>query len=188
MDGRTLDLLTDCKAATSIRLLTVHIDKRTAFERDVRAFRKEHGDILHVRVATQKVLHDRYIIHDDGMLFSGTSLSGLGLKQSVLVSLGEDLRSTSCVPRTTCGAKLRRCDTRPPATASRTSTTGIAPGGLIARLSHPARATRGEPGQQRANKRPRTSPIDGERPAAQMIDYAHCTSAPPPEGSGGRSA
>lgn len=94
VDGRTLDLLADCKAATSIRLLTVNISKRTAFERDARAFKKEHGDILDVRVATQRVLHDRYIIHDDGMLFSGTSLNGLGLKQSILVSLGEDLRST----------------------------------------------------------------------------------------------
>jgi hypothetical protein len=94
VDGRTLDLLADCKAAASIRLLTMNIHKCTAFERDVAAFNREHGGILNVRVASQKVLHDRYIIHDDGMLLLGTSLNGLGLKQSFVVSLGEDLRST----------------------------------------------------------------------------------------------
>jgi hypothetical protein len=94
VDGKTLDLLADCKAAASIRLLAMNINKRPAFERDVKAFTKEHGAILEVRVASQKVLHDRYIIHDDGMLLLGTSLNGLGFKQSFVVSLGEDLRST----------------------------------------------------------------------------------------------
>jgi hypothetical protein len=94
VDGRTLDLLADCKAAASIRLLTVTVNKRAAFERDMKAFIREHGDILEVRVASQWALHDRYIIHDDGMLLFGTSLNGLGGKQSFVVSLGEDLRST----------------------------------------------------------------------------------------------
>ncbi len=73
----------------------MNIGKLTAFQRDARAFNKEHGGILDVRVAPQKVLHDRYVIHDDGMALLGTSLNGLGLKQSFVVSLGEDLRSTA---------------------------------------------------------------------------------------------
>jgi hypothetical protein len=94
VDGRTLDLLADCKAARSIRLLTLNVNKRTAFERDLKAFNKEHGGILEVQVASHKVLHDRYIIDDDGMLVFGTSLNSFGLKQSFVVRLGEDLRST----------------------------------------------------------------------------------------------
>ena len=73
----------------------MNIGKRTAFKRDVGAFNKEHGGILDVRVATRKFLHDRYVIYDDGMLLFGASLNGLGLKQSFVVSLGEDLRSTA---------------------------------------------------------------------------------------------
>ena len=95
VDPQTLDLLADCKAAASIRLLTMKIDKRTAFERDVKLFNKQHGDVLDVRVVPQRVLHDRYAIHDDGMLHFGTSLNGLGLKQSFVVSVGEDLRAAA---------------------------------------------------------------------------------------------
>jgi hypothetical protein len=95
VDGRTLDFLADCKAGTSIRLLTYNIKKPTAFERDVKAFNREHDSPLEVRVATAKVLHDRYIIHEGGMLLLGTSLNGLGQKQSFVVSIGQDLRSTT---------------------------------------------------------------------------------------------
>lgn len=95
VDPHTLDLLADCKAAASIRLLTMKIDKRTAFERDVKLFNKQHGDVLEVRVVPQRVLHDRYAIHNDGMLLFGTSLNGLGLKQSFVVSLGEDMRAAA---------------------------------------------------------------------------------------------
>jgi hypothetical protein len=41
---------------------------------------------------SDKVLHDRYAIDDNGMPMFGTSLNGLGLKQSLVVSLGEDVR------------------------------------------------------------------------------------------------
>jgi hypothetical protein len=93
VDGRTLDFLASCQAATAIRLLTVNITGPTAFARDVAAFNKQHGGKLRVRVAAQKDLHDRYIIHDDGLLHLGTSLNGFGKKQTFIVALGSDLRA-----------------------------------------------------------------------------------------------
>lgn len=44
-------------------------------------------------MAAHGVLHDRYAIHDDGMLLFGTSLNGLGLKQTFVVALGQDIRT-----------------------------------------------------------------------------------------------
>ena len=93
MDGRTLDFLAACESATAIRLLTANISKPNPFARDVAAFNREHGGKLEVRVAAQKTLHDRYIIHDDGLLLLGTSLNGLGKKQTFVVALGPDLRA-----------------------------------------------------------------------------------------------
>ncbi|MGB6836283.1 MAG: hypothetical protein WBF66_01095 [Dehalococcoidia bacterium] len=93
VDGRTLDFLAICGNATTIRLLTVNIGKPSPFARDIAAFNKEHAGKLEVRVATQKDLHDRYIIHDDGLLLLGTSLNGLGKKQSFVIALGPDLRA-----------------------------------------------------------------------------------------------
>jgi hypothetical protein len=92
VDGRTLDFLATCGSATTIRLLTVNINKPNPFARDVTAFNKEHGGKLEVRVAAQKDLHDRYIIHDDGLLLLGTSLNGFGKKQTFVVALGPDIR------------------------------------------------------------------------------------------------
>jgi hypothetical protein len=92
VDNRTIDLLAECGAAEDIKLLTVNVHKEGPFRRDLAAFAREHGDILETRVLEQGNLHDRYIIHSDGMLLLGTSLNGLGKKQSFIVSVGEDLR------------------------------------------------------------------------------------------------
>jgi hypothetical protein len=92
VDAHTIDLLADFNQATSIRLLTMNVDKPGAFKRDSGLFTKQHGIPLEVRVAPPKLLHDRYAIHDDGMLLCGTSLNGLGKKQSFIVALGEDIR------------------------------------------------------------------------------------------------
>jgi len=93
VDGRTLDFLAKCQSASGIRLLTVTVTKPGPFGRDLGAFNNEHGGVLEVRVASQKDLHDRYIVHDDGLLLLGTSLNGLGRKQSFVVALGLDLRA-----------------------------------------------------------------------------------------------
>ena len=36
----------------------------------------------------------RFCTHDGGMLMFGTSFNGLGLKQSLVVALGEDIRAS----------------------------------------------------------------------------------------------
>jgi hypothetical protein len=60
----------------------------------MKAFVTEHGIALDARTLPHGVLHDRFLIHDDGMLMFGTSLNGLGLKQSFVVALGEDIRAS----------------------------------------------------------------------------------------------
>jgi hypothetical protein len=91
VDRRTLDFLSNCKGAQSIKLLTENIHGSAAFKADLSAFQKEHGNILEVRTIGQGHLHDRYIVHGTGMLLIGASLKDLGKKQSFVVSLGGDI-------------------------------------------------------------------------------------------------
>ena len=94
IDGRTLDFLAECSSATEVRLLTATIQKPNPFKRDLAAFRQQHHVTLGVREVGGGLLHDRYVIHDDGMILFGTSLNSIGRKQSFIVALGEDLRAS----------------------------------------------------------------------------------------------
>jgi hypothetical protein len=94
VDLKTLDMLAECAGATGIRLLTHNIKSKAGFKQAVRAFAAEHGKHLDVALAPPKMLHDRYVIHDDGMVVFGTSLNSLGAKQSFVVAMGEDVRAT----------------------------------------------------------------------------------------------
>jgi hypothetical protein len=94
VEMRTLDMLAECKKATSIQLLTVNVKQPAGFKQAAKAFVTEHGITLDVRTLPPGVLHDRFLIHDGGMLMFGTSLNGLGLKQSFVVALGEDIRAS----------------------------------------------------------------------------------------------
>jgi hypothetical protein len=93
-DTRTLDMLAECEKADSIRLLTHNVKKPTGFKQAVTAFEKEHGVPIEIRLAPPGILHDRYAIHDDGMLLFGTSLNSLGMKQAFVVAVGDDIRAT----------------------------------------------------------------------------------------------
>jgi hypothetical protein len=93
VDARTLDMLAECEAADSIRLLTQNIKAPSGLSQTAKAFERQHGVSLEVRKAPAGILHDRYVIYGDGMLLFGTSLNGLGLKQSFVVMLGEDIRT-----------------------------------------------------------------------------------------------
>lgn len=108
VDNHTLDMLAECRAAEHISLLTVNLNKEARFRRDMASFVKEHGNILDVRVLENGKLHDRYIIHADGMLLLGTSLNGLGKKQSFVVSLGEDLRHAVSPAFNRCWASAKK--------------------------------------------------------------------------------
>lgn len=94
VESASLDLLAEATKATDIRLLTVNVARPQVFARDLAAFRKEHGNKIEVRQAAPGTLHDRYAVDDARMLLFGTSLNGLGKKQSFIVELGQDVRTT----------------------------------------------------------------------------------------------
>jgi hypothetical protein len=91
---RTLDMLAECANADSIKLLTVNVKQASGFKQAMKAFVTEHGITLDVRVLAPGVLHDRFVIHDGGMLMLGTSFNGLGLRQSFVIALGQDIRAS----------------------------------------------------------------------------------------------
>jgi hypothetical protein len=95
VDKKTLDVLAECKGCSRIELLTVNVQGESAFRRDLQAFAREHSIPLTVRVAPAARLHDRYIIHRDGMLISGASLNGLGKKQSFVITTGPDVQAAT---------------------------------------------------------------------------------------------
>ena len=94
VDSATLDLLASCTAASSISLLTANVRQASLLKREVIAFESEFGVPLAISVVSGKTLHDRYLIHRDGMLLIGTSLNSLGKKQSFLVEVGSDIRTS----------------------------------------------------------------------------------------------
>lgn len=91
VENRTLDLLSECRSARSISLLTANILKESTLRRDLAAYEKGSFPSLEIRIANKTVLHDRYILHDEGMLLLGTSLNGFAKKQSFIVPLGPDI-------------------------------------------------------------------------------------------------
>lgn len=94
-ETRTLDMLAECERADSVRLLTRNVKRPDGLKQALKAFEAEHGVVVEIRKAPDGVLHDRYLIHDAGMLMFGSSLNGLGLKQSLVVALGEDVRAAT---------------------------------------------------------------------------------------------
>ncbi|MDP8930704.1 MAG: phospholipase D family protein [Actinomycetota bacterium] len=94
VDPVTLTYVAECTSAHEVRLLTVNVNKDRAFRRDLKIVGRQLGVSVLVKQAPRGLLHDRYVIHDDGMLLFGTSLNGLGLKQSFVVALGEDIHAT----------------------------------------------------------------------------------------------
>lgn len=94
-DAKTLDMLAECPDADAVRLLTRNVMKPDGLKQAIKAFEKEHDVTVEIRKAPSGLLHDRYLIHPDGMLIFGTSLNGLGLKQSFVVALGADVRAAT---------------------------------------------------------------------------------------------
>lgn len=91
LDSTTLDHLSACSSAVTIRLLTKNV-KDAGRVRALLAAAKTEGRTIEVRVAASAPLHDRYIIDDAKMLILGTSLNGFGKKQGFVVQAGEDVR------------------------------------------------------------------------------------------------
>lgn len=95
LDSRTLDFIAAMSNASSVKLLTEKVTDAPKIGRELPAAAKQIGAQIEVRVAARGVLHDRYIIHDGGMLVLGTSLNSFGLKQSFVSKVGHDVRTAT---------------------------------------------------------------------------------------------
>jgi hypothetical protein len=87
VDSKTLDFLAEMKGASTVQLLTENVHDSGRLRRDLAAFQKEHAVPIEIRVSIPGRLHDRYVLHSDGMLLVGASLKDLGKKQSMIVAL-----------------------------------------------------------------------------------------------------
>jgi hypothetical protein len=94
---RSLDFLVQCTRASEIRLLTGQVQKVSSFRSDLKATGTQLAIPIEIRVAADGVLHDRYVIDESDMLIIGTSLNGIGNKQSMIVHAGQDLRDAALV-------------------------------------------------------------------------------------------
>lgn len=92
IDPATLDYLAKAPQGVSYKVLTMHQRKKDELRRDIKAFESERGAI-EIRVVKKSEIHDRYAISGNHGYLFGTSLNGIGKKQSVVVELGEDIRS-----------------------------------------------------------------------------------------------
>jgi hypothetical protein len=93
MDSKTLDYVAEMKKATGVQLLTENVQDSSRLKRDLAAFAKEHSVPIELRVAAPGRLHDRYVLHADGMLLVGASLKDIGKKQSMIVALSASFAS-----------------------------------------------------------------------------------------------
>lgn len=90
IDSSVLDSLASCSKATTIKLLTSRIHS-LSFAPDLAAFNREFQGKMQVRTVSKQKLHDRYILHNSGMILFGASLKDIGKAPSFVVALGPDL-------------------------------------------------------------------------------------------------
>ncbi|OGD69018.1 hypothetical protein A3I18_00190 [Candidatus Campbellbacteria bacterium RIFCSPLOWO2_02_FULL_35_11] len=96
IDVSTLDVVHEIfPKSSSIKILTQKITSKLKgnFERQVEALIRDGYDI-EVRKYDKNEIHDRYIITDKEMFLSGNSLNFLGKKDSFIIRLGADMRTT----------------------------------------------------------------------------------------------
>ena len=95
LDSRSLDFIGSARGASSIRVLTERVTDEGKVKRELKAVEKQVRARVEVRKARKGVLHDRYIIHDGGMLVLGASLNSFGLRQSFVSKAGSDVRDAT---------------------------------------------------------------------------------------------
>jgi len=96
IDHNTLDVIfKNCKKKISIRILTANVIDKPAdmLKRQLKDL-KEEGFNVEIKVYKSSIIHDRYIINEKHIWFSGNSLNHLGTKESFLILLGEDIRQS----------------------------------------------------------------------------------------------
>jgi hypothetical protein len=90
IDSSVLGSLAPCTKATTIKVLTSKIHGLN-FVADLVAFNREFQGKIQVRSVSKQKLHDRYILHNSGMILLGASLKDVGKAPSFVVALGPDL-------------------------------------------------------------------------------------------------
>lgn len=95
VDINTLDVLYRAfEKGVPIKLLTSKIsDKLGTLKGHLNDLLSEGYDI-ELRIYSKSQLHDRYIIDEKNIWFSGNSLNYLGKKESFIILLGEDMRES----------------------------------------------------------------------------------------------
>lgn len=83
-DEATLQPLVSISAGIHVRVLTVYSPKD--FERALNLFRQQWGGNIEARKGS-KDLHDRFLLVDDKVFFSGASFKDLGQKGSVIAEI-----------------------------------------------------------------------------------------------------
>jgi hypothetical protein len=90
VDSSVLGSLASCGKANSVKLLTSRIQSHR-FVPDLAAFNREFQIKIEVRSVSKQKLHDRYILHNSGLILLGASLKDIGRAPSFVVALGPDL-------------------------------------------------------------------------------------------------
>ncbi len=94
-DDSTIDFIyKNFRKGVSFKVITQKVKDKPVgtLLRQIKALRAEKYDV-EVRIYSKSVLHDRYILDEHDLWFSGNSFNSLGAKESFLVKLGEDIRS-----------------------------------------------------------------------------------------------
>ena len=96
VDHNTIDVIfKNFKKKSLIRVLTSRIiDKPIGMLKRQLQDLKTEGFNVEIRIYGSSTLHDRYIINEKNIWFSGNSLNFLGTKESFLILLGEDTRQS----------------------------------------------------------------------------------------------
>jgi|SRR5882672_1750408 len=92
VNDKTLTQLATVPVASPIKVLTLNVSDPAQFRGKLQAYMKQYGN-LEMRIDGAGTIHDRYLIDDVTLWSLGTSLSGIGKKQSLIVKLGGDLRA-----------------------------------------------------------------------------------------------
>jgi hypothetical protein len=90
-DYKSLEHLHAISYKNSISILTYNIKDSGTLKRLLQSYQTEKYNIT-IKVASNPILHDRYIIDDKKLFLLGTSLNGIGKKQSFIIDMSENIR------------------------------------------------------------------------------------------------
>lgn len=92
LDHATIEHLDACPRGSRIRLLTRNVYESGRLRRVYAALAQNTP--IEVRICSQNVLHDRYVISDAEMMILGTSLNSVGKKHCFVIRAGPDIQAS----------------------------------------------------------------------------------------------